>query len=425
MPEPRESAPRPLERWVPVGAGILALVPLIAHHALFARLFWFGDELDLLDRLDRVGVWRWTWTHFAENFVPVFKLLWVGVLTLSGGSYSAEIALLWATHALNVSLLARLMRACGLSWTAVAVATVAFGLTQANFETLAWSVQWSAVLSTTFLLLALASFLSAPCGAASYAWDAASALSFSRGVLTGFLLALACLLPGPGTPRPARRVLGAAGYLLPAVLAASVIAAFGPGNSTHMRGHWEEAASYGAWNFFLNPALGLIGAGSASWRMAWILGAAKIALIAWALSRSGGRARLLFVLLLVFDLGNSALLGVGRYHTGLATAVSSRYQYASLVATMPCAGYVLAELWRRIPVPAGARAAAAALALGGAGAWMVAHWPDRLIPFAQERGDQPRRELLGPPSQPGATAPGVPFMSMERARELTEKYHLH
>jgi hypothetical protein len=200
QPQHRDRAPGSSDRWILLAAGCLALAPFVAYHRLFGRLYWFGDEFDLIDQIDRIGFWRWIWLVFAENFVPVFKLLWGGGVLAFGGSYLAMVATVWLTHALNVALLGRVMRTCGLSWVAVICAQVAFGLSPANIETLAWTVQWSAVLSVTFMLLAFDGFFRAPSGPASFAWSAASALSFSRGVLAGPLLALGSLWPGRGQP---------------------------------------------------------------------------------------------------------------------------------------------------------------------------------------------------------------------------------
>ena len=33
----------------------------------FARLFWFGDEWDLLDQIWKTGFWEWMWQAFAER----------------------------------------------------------------------------------------------------------------------------------------------------------------------------------------------------------------------------------------------------------------------------------------------------------------------------------------------------------------------
>jgi hypothetical protein len=399
----------------------------VAYHGLFARLYWYADELDLIDQFDRLGFWHWTGLAFAENFVPLFKLLWGGGIFLFHGSYAAMIAILWLTHALNVGLLGRVMRTCGLPWMAVAVAQIAFGLTAANYETLAWSVQWSAVLSTTFMLLAVGSFFRSPFRLASFGWSLASALSFSRGVLTGPMLALASLWPERGARHSAfrRRAAFAAGYLVPAVIVAVLISLFASGNHNHMAGHMADAAIYGTWYYCLNPAHLLFSIGSMDGRTVALLGVGKLALVAWAVMRSQGRQRLLFVLLVVFDVGNAALLGIGRYHTGLPTTVSSRYQYAPLVAMAPLAGFCIASLWGHIPAPRVLRSTAAAAVLGAIGILMLRQWPRELDSFTDARGTQSRRILLVEPHPAPHSVPGVPWMEMDRARALIAKYNLH
>jgi len=47
------------------------------------------------------------------------------------------------------------LRAAGAGWFATLLALGLFSLTPGNLETLGWTVQWSAVLATTFLLLGL------------------------------------------------------------------------------------------------------------------------------------------------------------------------------------------------------------------------------------------------------------------------------
>jgi hypothetical protein len=410
--------------WVPPAMGALALLPLATYHGMFGRLFWFGDEFDLIDQMDRLGIWRWAWLAFAENFVPLFKLLWGGAVLASGGSCFTLIAILWLTHAFNVALLGRLMRSCGLPWAAVLLAQAVFGLTSVNFETLAWSVQWSQVLSVMFMLLALERFARGPGSLAPVGWAAASALSFSRGVLTGILLALASAWPGGwGPPTRARTRAALAGaYLLPSVVTAILIALLTPtANERHMAGHWADASVFGAWCYCLNPAYRLLGIASWGLGTVLLLGTLKVALVACSLACSRGRARTLFVVLTLSDLANAVLLGIGRFHTGLPAAVSSRYQYASLVAVLPLAGFWLSRLCERIPGPAAARRVILAALLAGACVLMCRQWRVEIDPFTVWRGTDSRRVLLNG----SGPVPGSPGISMERAHELVSKYHLH
>jgi hypothetical protein len=333
----------------------------------------------------------------------------------------------WLTHAVNVALLGRVMRACGLSWVAVVFAQVAFGLPPANIETLAWTVQWSAVLSVMFMLLALDGFFRAPTGPASFAWAAASALSFSRGVLAGPLLALGSLWPGGdrAPAGPAKRAIRAACYLLPAAAVAALIAVLATGNHQHMKGHWGEAAAFGTWYYCLNPAYHLLSVESWGWRTVVLLGLCKLALAGWAILRSQGRQRLLFVLLVAFDLGNAALLGIGRYHTGLLATVSSRYQYASLIGIAPLAGFWASRQWDRIPLPAVLRSLAASVLLAAGALHLCRQWGGELDPFTDSRGTESRRILLLEANPDPHSVPGIPGLPMDRARAIIAKYGLH
>ncbi len=415
------------ESWLLLAPGLLALVPYLMYRGMFDRLYWFGDEFDLIDQIDRMGFWRWTWLAFSENFVPLFKILWGGGVMVFGGSYVAMIAIVWLTHALNVVLLGRLMRACGLSWPAVLIAQIVFGLAPSNLETLAWSVQWSAMLSVTFMLLAFDSIFRKPFGLTPAAWAAASALSFSRGVLTGMLLSAACLREGgaEGHASLRKRAAYALVYMLPSIVVGVLIALMVPsGNQRHMEGHWGDAALYGAWYYFLNPAHYLLGIESVGPRTLILSGALKVALVIWGLGRSRGDIRTLFVLFLMFDLGNAALLGIGRYQMGLGTAMSSRYQYASLIACLPAAGLWISVQWERVPMPAAYRGLAFSFLLAAAAAVLCLQWPAELDPFTVWRGTDSRRILLVD-SNNSQAVPGYPGFPMERAKQLIAKYKLH
>jgi hypothetical protein len=176
------------------------------------------------------------WLFYGKNLVPLFKLLWGGCVLLFGGSYDKIIAMVWLNHALKVMLLGQLMRTCGLSWTAVLFAQVVFGLTPATIETLAFSVEWSVVLSTTFMLLALDGVFRPPFRWTSVAWAAASALSFVKSVLTGPLLALASLWAEGDGPRERlpRRFSHSAMYVLPSAIVGLLVAELAQGNHRHM-----------------------------------------------------------------------------------------------------------------------------------------------------------------------------------------------
>lgn len=418
-----------------LAAGLASLLPFFWQWSAFRELYWFGDEWDLLAQIDRTGFGPWLWSVFAENFVPLFKLLWGGAVFVFGGNYFAMLTLLWLTHAANTVLFGRLLHRSGFPLAATIFCQLTFGLAAVNIETLGWTVQWSAVLATTFLLLGLLALPDPAAGspattrrlAALVLCSAGSALSFSRGVLTGAVLALAHLWPAARLRLDlrGRTVARAALSLAPAVAAAALIAIFATGNHRSLSGHLGDIATYGAWYFGLNPLHRLAAFDSMGPHTTALLAAAKVALIAWGLRRATPGQRHLLLLLVAFDLGNSVLLGIGRYHTGLETTISSRYQYGSLLATLPFLGLAFAALLARVPSVFRLRTAAAALALAGAVVLFLQGWSHEAPGFAAARGTATRHLLHVDPAPPEMGAvPGIPFLSTRDAKHLVRRFGL-
>lgn len=424
-------------RLLPWLAGAAALAPFVIWRAQFAELFWFGDDYFLLDQMASFGFWPWVRMVFAENYVPVFKLLWGGAALQFHGSYFAMLWLLWLTHALNTVLFGRLLLRSGLPWFATAVTLVLFALPTANLETLGWSVQWSAVLATTFLLLGLLwheriAHRSDPGAFRRYApLMAAAALSaccFSRGVLTGAVLALATLLPALLARERTGwvRRIGLAGLCLaPSVAVALIIVQFSGGNHQHMAGHVGQAVQFGLGFFLLNPAFLLL---ELNWSTdtLWLAGGLKVAVVAGGLWLASPRVRLLLLLLLAYDLGNAVLLGIGRYHTGIMATLSSRYYYSSLLATLPFAALLLGEAVDRLVARPRGRQFAAAVLLAALTWHCFRGWPRDLPGFVGERGTELRRTMAAPVAAGAkATVPALDFMHVERGKALIRAYNLH
>jgi hypothetical protein len=420
------------ERFGPWFLGLVALLPLAAYRDDFRTLFWFGDDWDQLDQIARLGFWTWTGRVFAENFVPLFKLAWGGLVVAGHGGYFAMILALWLTHAVNVALLGRLLRQEGFGWTSTSLTLAGFGLASVNIETLGWSIQWSAVLSTTFFLLAaLWHGRSADAGQRDLRWFgvlsalvAASALTFSRGVLTGFSLALASLLLARGS-----RLKGVVCCAVPALAVALVIYLCASGNQhDFVHGHKLGAMSqFALWYFSLNPLHWLLDMDSWGPRTTILLGLAKAALIVWALLQASARQRRLLGLFLVFEIGNSVLLGIGRYHTGLEATISPRYHYDALLCTLPFAGLAVeAFLRRRFARLPGARRAVACALVVAAALWVSRDWGRTARDFCDSRGRATRDLIFRQPRPPAEGAiPGIPFLPTARAKELVEIFHLH
>lgn len=426
-----------LTRTLPWLAGLAALVPFLIWHREFRELFWFGDDFFLLDQLAQMGLWKWTTLVFAENFVPLFKVLWGGAVLTFGGSYAAMLWLLWLTHAGNTFVLARLMSRTGFPLLATAPALLIFALSPVNLETLGWSVQWSAVLATSFLLLALCWDERSWKTAGLFSWrrhlpllllTAASACSFSRGVLTGAVIALGLLLPA-ALARHGRVFLkglpGALLCLLPAVAVALVIKLSSSGNHQQLAGHWGDILEFGACYFLLNPGHALLGGASLHPAALLLLAAGKIGLIFGALRLARGRVLHLLLLLLAYDLGNAVLVGIGRHHTGFLAALSSRYQYSSLLATLPFFGVLLSAGLNRLPWPKPRQWVAATMLLVLTG-FCLRGWPAALANFTGWRGTELRQLIAAPAtSDPATRVPALEFMHVERAKALQRAYNLH
>ncbi|MBI2497030.1 MAG: hypothetical protein HYV75_03600 [Opitutae bacterium] len=198
------------------------------------------------------------------------------------------------------------------------------------------------------------------------------------------------------------------------------------GNHRHMAGHWIEAVEFGLGYFLLNPGYLLAGSSEPGPARLVLLAVIKLSLIIWALRHAAGRTRGLLVLFLAYDLGNAVLLGIGRYHTGFLSALSSRYNYSSLLATLPCLGLLLSCLADRVVARLRFRPLAAGLLLAGLAWHCLQGWPAELAGFIGWRGTAMRQLIQAPAtSDPGATLPALDFMHVERAKALARAYNLH
>ena len=434
-PLPRAGSTSIRDRPLPWLCGVLALAPLVWCLPKFSQLWWFGDDWDLLDQIAREGFWRWTFQPFAENVVPVFKLMWGGLVYAGGGSYLPMITALWLTHALNTVLFARLLLGAGWGRVAVILAASVFALSAANVETLAWSVQWSALLAISFFLLA-ANWLQPRLSQVSLAsagslvllgvLSALSALTFARGVLTGAALAGVVLfgtMSRSWSWRLRGRVIVAC--LVPAVAVVVAILVVSPGNHQAMGGHGGDMAVFAFSYWAAAPLQRLLELGEWSLQPVIALGVLKLGLVVWAFRRVAGRQRDLLLLFLLLDLGNAVLLGIGRHHTGLPASNSERYQYAALLCTLPFLALAFEAWLAVVPVPKVRRLLAAAVLLFFT--WRAARpWPQVMEQYAAGRGEVTRQVLLRDAQPPAEGAvPGIPFLRTERAKELIVLYQLH
>jgi len=421
--------------WLLGGVGLVALVPFLIWHASFRELVWFADDFFLLDQLSILGFNAWCFSPFAENFVPLFKALWAAVIFGFEGSYFAMLGVLWLTHALNAALLALALIRAGTSRSLTIITVLCFALTPANVETLGWSVQWSAMLATSFLLLGLCWLLKR--GEQEPDWrgvvtltllSAASACCFSRGVLTGIIFGFGFLLPAllkADWAGVLRRLPGAAWCALPSLLVTWAIKQGASGNHQQLMGHLGDIIEFSVSFFLLNPGQNLSGGVMLSPFVILLLAGAKLAVIVAALWLAQGRARGWLLLLLACDVGNALLVGLGRYHTGFFAAMSSRYQYSSLITTLPFAAVVADYLLGWVKLPVWRHGLAAALIVFMAG-WCLRGWPAELKDFCRWRGTELRALLAAPATNdPTVRVPALEFMHIERAKALQRTYQLH
>ncbi len=447
-----------------IAVSTLAVLPLALSFSDLRRLYWFGDDWGLLWDAMSAGPARWTLQPFAENFAPVFKLVWLAEVSIFRGAYLGMVLSLWACHFLNVLLLGVLLRRAGFGLTVVASAAVLLGLSWTNLETLAWSPQLSQLLSLTFLLLAwklLMDLLDNRAGHRAVrvtlygVCTIVAGFCFSRGLLGGVVLAVWVVGAARAANWP-RHFLAILAMTL--VCSASTIAV-ALRFSTSTLGRFEhldaaESASvvlYAAAYELLNPLLlglrlpwqsldatGLTALPFSDTRrllggpfpvivlIAAIVAGIKVVVELVALMCTSGRGRAFLVAMLVFDLGNATLLGVGRYHLGLGTAVSSRYQYVSLLCFAPSAGILLRQVAEvaisHLHVRPRVVEAALALVVAALGVAVLAPWPTEIAQWAEWRGTAVRAELANGPADAKLSSATI---TITQARTLVQVYDLH
>ncbi len=436
------TAPRAttLTRWLPALAAVVALLPLLWFAKDLRDLFWFGDEWDQLDQISKMGFWRWTLWCFGENFAPVLKLSWGGLAAASGGSYFFMVAAVWVVHAVCVLLLGRWLLRAGFSAFAAAVVLAGFALSYSNLETLGWTIQLITIQGVLFFVAAANWHEARNPG---NLWSASSVLlfallvtlstfSFVRGALTGGSLAVATVVPllvsRGSRPSWRSRIPVLAACLIPAAISVAVIMIFAPGNHHHVAGSGLKApALFAAAYFLLNPLFKLATDGDL-----WTTGqfvacaAVKIAVLVFGWLKATPSQRRLLLTVLVFDLGNAALMGIGRYNEPVVTATSSRYQYFGLLCTLPFLAIALEALLHPLAFAPRWRAAAASIVLLLLTYAVTWGWRRDVPSWVDNRGRETRNLVFRDPHPPAEGAiPGIPFLTTARAKEIAAQYHLH
>ena len=226
---------------------------------------------------------------------------------------------------------------------------------------------------------------------------------FSRGVLGCAVLTLGALVyTDLSFKKPYRGILLAFLSGLPAALATGIIFAGSTGNH-HLISALDvttfgKMLEYASHVFLRNPFCHLFGLSGDRFDLIWSLGVFKIVLLMFGLIIAWLKDRRLFnffVILILFDLGNSALLGLGRYHEGLSAAVSWRYQYASLICVAPILVYVVEQMIN-LPLGVGSSWGKRALFLLGL-YWLFSitqPWEKQMKHWSGWRGREGREAML-------------------------------
>lgn len=428
---------------LPIGLGAASLLPFLVHYRQFAGLFWFGDEIGLLNEVDTMRFTHWLWYPFVESVLPLFKLIWGGMIFAGGGSYLVMLWFAWIVHSLVAGGFAVWLRRSGFSAWSTALAVLVFAWAGSNIETLTWTVQSSSQLADLFFILAMCVLsgterpeMTPGRIAWLVLWSAASAASFCRGLVTG-PVAACVLVSWRECGRRERRMLAAALAVVPAIVIGILMLRSASVNTEHISadtGHWTAvlkfAGIYLAGNpglqywcatqrvnaFALGPAA-VIATGAGKW---------LLVLLGWRWSKSPAQRRLLASVLL-FDVGYAALLGLGRSNGSAIYALSSRYQYTSLLCTLPFVAVVFDRLFLGGRWPRrSARALAVAVIVLTAGYGELG-WRAQLPGWVDWRGATDRRLLLGSGPVPDRSGDVValPTFPDRRAKQLVDKYHLH
>lgn len=388
-------------------AAVCCLAPLIWCWPQFRELYWFHDDWDLLDEWARMG-WAWLWLPMGEHLNPLFKLLWIAAIRGLGGSYTAMVVLLWMTHVAVLMLFGVLLVRQKFSTGAAVLAVVTLGLPWTNIETLGWAMYWSSLVCSLFLVAGFVAFSFYPARWAAWAGflaALASALTFSRGVLSGVVLAVFVW-------RISRRwsaALAASSLVLLEIYHRSLS---GYANFQEAGAKLQAMASWGLEYLLLNPLyhfVSLKGQGIGAAELL-IFGGLKIAVIIAGWRAANREQRPLLAALIVLDLGTAGLITAGRYATGDIGVISYRYQYVSLMCLGPFLGLAIART-RWLPV--------------FAVAWVVliaAPWKRHADIWGYQRGVEIRQAIAATPDDQKF---GLPVITAGRARELTKKFGLH
>ena len=424
-------------RWVFYGS-LIAWLPLVFYSEHFLKFFYFTNEWDMLHDMDVVGYWKWVFQFRAELFIPVFKFLWTAVVLAGDGNYHHLIYAVFINHMIILILLGYLLRQWGFGPFPVLFVQCVLGANYTHIEVFTWTSQWIGLIALTSFLIILIIFSKGYIRGENlnisnllwvFVFSLLGALSFGRGVVNGAALLGVCLLLF--LLRDSRaRFLWAPGIaaFVPCLAVSLIIVGWSFMHSANLAdsgGQIGDILSFFGYGISLNPWYQQIRGLEID-----VLHASGLFILNFSIFAMGAywakpsQRPVLYVLILFF-LGDAALIALGRNHLPVETIPSWRYQYFSIFVMAPFIGIILSRLIRIIPtVPL--RSGVAICVLWFSTEWVFNPWSIYLPSWAESRGVQTRELVLAEDIDPEAsTISGYYKITNERAVELAEKYNLH
>ena len=422
--------------WILAGS-LVGWLPLIVHADYFLEFVYFTNEWDMIHEMDSQGYWKWIFAFRAELFIPFFKLLWSAVMFAGNGNYHALLVTVFANHMLILFLLGYLMRLWGFSLVATLFVQCVLGANYTHIEIFSWTSQWIGLLALTSFLIIIIPFSNAYLNDAKVSRrvcilvlivSALGALSFGRGVLNGFALLGTCALLFAFRDSRHKHTWTPAIYaLIPCAVVAFVIAEWSFSRSANLADSCSQLDAILSWFAYcvsLNPWYQQIRGLHVSVGLAVLLFALNLIVIALGLFLAKQRQRPFLYILILFFLGDAALLALGRNHMPIDTVASWRYQYFSLLVFAPFVGVILQRLIQLVPIRA-VQIAVTVVVLFLVTKWVFQPWGRFLPGWSNGRGTQIRMLIDSGDANPSEhTISGFEKVKNDRAMELCEKYNL-
>lgn len=416
-----------------LGFVLASLSPIAARYHRWGRLFWFGDDWDLINKLQILGFRRWLFDPFAESFCPIGKLVYGAMVVRPGARY---IDFLWATQGLRalMFLLVAVAVRRALS-TAAAVVFAVFSLlylvSPSGVEVFAWAPQLLTALSHTFfaalVLVAALEFMSNSSISRKrviivMVLQAFCCLSFTRGIVLCGVLSLGLVLKAADTTGVSRiRQYGnqlRRRFILLVVPAVCLVLSTRFARVRNPNLKLSAVPSVLNWTirfFALNPFARVLQIERQAIGLVVVLAGLQIGMAAYVYRLHSPIGRLA-LWVMAAEAGAALAGGIGRFHTGPGAAVASRYQDMPALAFFLLLTVVIASRWSITTVVVG-------VAWGIALLVSTSQWRVDLRYWTAVRGDDIRYAVESAPD-PAAPMPAVPFISIGRARELVRQYQL-